>query len=144
MDRRVNILLVEDNPADVRLMREALGNTSERYELQVATSGTEALEALGAAAGEGGAAPIDFVILDLNLPGVHGLEVLETMKADERLRRIPVAILTSSTSQEDVARSYDLHASCYITKPVEIDDYFEMADQIRGFWLQLVRLPRQE
>jgi len=133
----IDILLVEDNPADVRLTREALKEA--RVRLQVARDGVEALEMLRSVA-----APHrpDLILLDLNLPRKDGREVLQEIKQDEALRHIPVVILTTSQAEQDVLQSYRLGASAFITKPVEIDRFFQVVHSLEQFWLDVVRLAR--
>lgn len=134
--RPLEILLVDDNPADVRLTLEALKEGNLESHLHVAHDGVQALEMV-----RGGEVRPDIVLLDLNLPRKDGREVLAEVKVDEDLRRIPVVVLTSSKAEEDVLRSYDLHANCYITKPVEMDDFVGVLRQLEGFWSGPVRLP---
>jgi two-component system, chemotaxis family, response regulator Rcp1 len=134
----LTIMLIEDNPGDVRLTREALRDLAPR-ELLVAEDGFEALQMLRAGLARGERP--DLILLDLNLPGKHGHEVLDEVKQDRDLRTIPVIIVTSSSSQEDVRRSYELHANCYITKPSDLDRFFEVMRGIDHFWLNLVLLP---
>ena len=138
----LHILLVEDNPADVRLTREALRSAKVANHLSVVVDGEDALAFVRGERGYGGAPRPDLVILDLNLPRMDGREVLHEMKQDEDLRRIPVAVLTTSTAEADVLRSYDLGANCYVTKPVGLDQFLEVVQAIDSFWLGVVRLPR--
>lgn len=138
--RPARILLVEDNPADVRLTREMLRESKIRNDLLVAHTAEEAEEILGLTEQEGEPPP-DLVLLDLNLPVKSGHQLLEEMKSDRRLRPVPVVILTSSEAEEDVARSYDLHANAYVTKPVDLDEIAKIVRTIDEFWLQVVRLP---
>ncbi len=139
----VEILLVEDNPADVRLTREVLKEGAEglRHRLHVVEDGTQALAFLRREEGYRGVPRPDLILLDLNLPRKDGREVLEEIKADPDLCSIPVVVLTTSRSEEDVLRSYQLHANCYVTKPVDLDQFLEVVQTIRAFWLQVVRLP---
>jgi two-component system, chemotaxis family, response regulator Rcp1 len=141
-DRPIEILLVEDNPGDVRLIHEILKDTKIRHNLKVAYDGKEAMEALY----EGGHAQRmmpDLILLDLKLPGISGHQVLATVKGDPDLLRIPVIVLTSSTSEEDIARAYAHHANCYITKPVGLDQYYRAVRCIEEFWLNIVTLPTE-
>lgn len=141
--RPVEILLVEDNPGDVRLTIEALKEGKVRNRLNVARDGVEALEYLKREGPFRDATRPDLVLLDLNLPKMDGREVLAAIKADESLRRIPVVVLTTSKAEEDVLRSYALHANCYITKPVDLDQFISVVKSIDDFWLTVVRLPNE-
>ena len=139
--RPIEILLVEDSPGDVRLTQEALKEAKVRNNLTVARDGQEAMELLN---GSGAADSIprpDLVLLDLNLPRKTGREVLEEVKGDPALRRIPVVILTTSQEERDVLGSYDLHANAYITKPVDLDQFIAVVVSIQDFWLEIVTLP---
>ena len=138
----VEILLVEDNDGDVRLTVEALKEGKVLNRLTVARDGVEALSILRREGRHGTSARPDLILLDLNLPRRDGREVLADIKADEALRRIPVVVLTTSRAEEDIAHSYDLHANCYITKPVDLDRFLSMVKSIDDFWLSVVRLPR--
>jgi len=133
----IDILLVEANPADVRLTREALQEA--RVRLQVARDGVEAMALLRAAPA---AQRPDLILLDLNLPRKDGREVLQEIKQDDALRHIPVVILTTSQAEQDVLQSYRLGASAFITKPVEIDRFFQVVRSLEQFWLDVVRLAR--
>ena len=139
--RPIEILLVEDNPGDVRLTIEALRAGKIRNSLNVARDGVEALAFLRREGPHGGALRPDLILLDLNLPKKSGFEVLQEIKSDEDLRRIPVVVLTTSEIDEDVCRSYDLHANCYISKPVDLDRFFQVINSIKDFWLTVVKLP---
>ncbi len=139
--KAIHILLVEDNPGDVRLTLEALREAKVRNDVQVAADGVEAMEFLRRQGGHAEAPRPDLILLDLNLPRKDGREVLEEIKADEDLRRIPVIILTTSRAEEDILRSYDLHANCYITKPVNLDEFMDVVRGIEEFWLTIVKLP---
>jgi CheY-like chemotaxis protein len=138
----VEILLVEDNDGDVRLTFEALKEGKVHNRLTVARDGVEALSILRREGAHRAAPRPDLILLDLNLPRRDGREVLADIKADEALRRIPVVVLTTSKAEEDIARSYDLHANCYITKPVDLDRFLSVVKSIDDFWLSVVRLPR--
>ncbi len=133
----IDILLVEDNPADVRLTREALKES--RVRLHVARDGVEAMALLRSATA---AQRPDLILLDLNLPRKDGREVLQEIKQDDALRHIPVVILTTSQAEQDVLQSYRLGASAFITKPVEIDRFFQVVRSLEQFWLDVVRLAR--
>lgn len=135
------ILLVEDMAADVRLTREVLREAGVPHVLHVASDGDAALSMVREAQryGEGGFP--DLVLLDLNLPGRSGREVLAELKADPELRRIPVVVLSTSSAESDILACYNAHANCYVTKPVELDDFFEFARSLRDFWLKRAVLP---
>jgi chemotaxis family two-component system response regulator Rcp1 len=133
----MKILLIEDSLADIELTLEALAGAKVANEVSVARDGASAMERLNAA----GPLP-DMVILDLNLPRMSGHEVLAAMRADETLRRIPVAVLTTSAAEADVVRTYDLGANCFLTKPVDVDQFVHVVQSIDDFWLGLVRLPQ--
>jgi CheY-like chemotaxis protein len=139
--RAVRILLVEDNPADVRLTREALKHAKVRNEISVAQDGEEALEFLRREGRHAQAKRPDVVLLDLNLPRKGGLEVLREVKEDAELRRIPIVIITSSKAEQDIVKSYNLHANCYVTKPVDLEQFLEVVRSVEDFWLSIVRLP---
>lgn len=128
--------MVEDNPGDVRLAKEALRDAKVRNDMVVAPDGERAMEIL-----TGAERLPDLVLLDLNLPKKHGREVLAQMKSDVGLRRIPVVVLTSSQAEEDVLGTYDLHANCYITKPLDLDQFVKVVNSIEDFWLTIVTLP---
>ena len=137
----VEILLVEDNPGDVRLTLEALKENKILNRFHVATDGVEAMAFLHKEGEYADAQRPDLILLDLNLPKKDGREVLAEIKNDEELRRIPVVILTTSKAEEDIAKTYDLHANCYVTKPVDLDQFIQVVKAIETFWLQLVKLP---
>jgi chemotaxis family two-component system response regulator Rcp1 len=139
--RPIEILLVEDNAGDVRLTREALREAHVRNNLSVAKDGAEALAMLRHEPQYGEAPRPDLVLLDLNLPRLDGRQVLAEIKMDPGLRRIPVVVLTTSKAEEDVLRSYDLHANSYITKPVDFDQFIRVVHSIEEFWLSIVTLP---
>lgn len=137
----IEILLVEDNAADVRLTREALKEGKVLNRLSVVTDGEQAMEFLRRTGNYADAPKPDLILLDLNLPRKDGREVLAEVKMDSDLRRIPIVILTTSRSEEDVLRSYDLHANCFITKPVGLDQFLTVVESIQDFWLSIVCLP---
>lgn len=139
----VEILLVEDNEADARLTIEALKEGKVRNRMHVARDGVEAMQYLRREGAHANAARPDLVLLDLNLPKMDGREVLAAMKGDDKLRRIPVVILTTSKAEEDIVRTYDLHANCYITKPVDLEQFIEVVKSIDHFWISIVQLPAQ-
>ena len=142
--RPIEILLVEDNPGDVRLTIEALKEAKVRNRLSVAKDGVEALAFLHREGSYAEAARPDLILLDLNLPRKDGREVLAEIKGDANLRSIPVVILTTSRADQDILKSYELHANCYITKPVDLDQFITVVKSIESFWLTIVTLPRQE
>jgi CheY-like chemotaxis protein len=137
----IEILLVEDNPGDVRLTREVLKEGRIQNTLNVATDGAEALDFLHKRGVYADTKPQDLILLDLNLPKMNGREVLATIKKDPDLKHIPVVVLTTSSAEEDVLSAYDLHANCYITKPVDLDQFVKVVQSIEDFWLSIVRLP---
>jgi CheY-like chemotaxis protein len=139
--KTIEILLVEDNPGDVELVREALGEGKISNTLHVASDGVQAMEFLKQQGSHAGASCPDLVLLDLNLPRKNGREVLEEIKSDPRLRLVPVVVLTSSKAEEDILRSYDLHANCYVTKPVDLEQFLHVVRSIEDFWLTVVKLP---
>jgi CheY-like chemotaxis protein len=139
--RPIEILLVEDNPADVRLTLEAFKDGRILNHITVASDGVEAMDVLLRNEGHADAPRPDIILLDLNLPRLDGREVLQQIKEHASLRRIPVVVLTTSADEEDVLRTYDLHANCYITKPVELERFLEISRTIEDFWLSIVRLP---
>jgi chemotaxis family two-component system response regulator Rcp1 len=140
--RPVNVLLVEDNPGDVRLMREAMRDGEWFKKLHAVEDGEKALAYLRREGQYDRAPKPDLIILDLNLPKKDGREVLQEIKADDTLRRIPVVILTTSEAERDICRAYDLHANCYIKKPSDLDEYLDVIRACENFWLHVVRLPR--
>ena len=137
----IEILLVEDNPGDVRLTIEALKEGKVRNRLSVARDGVEALAFLRRQGAHANAARPDLILLDLNLPRKDGREVLADIKEDKSLRRIPVVVLTTSKAEEDILRTYDLHANCYIAKPMDLEQFISVVRSIDDFWLSVVRLP---
>ena len=141
--RPVEILLVEDNPGDVRLTIEGLKEGKVHNNLHVARDGAEAMEYLRCEGEHAGAVRPDLILLDLNLPRMDGREVLSAIKSDAKLRTIPVVVLTTSRAEQDVLRSYDLHANCYITKPVDLEQFITVVKSIEDFWLTIVTLPHQ-
>lgn len=138
----VDVLLVEDNPGDVRLTKEALKEGKMLNELHVVQDGVEAMAYLRKEGEYAGAPRPDLVLLDLNMPRKDGRQVLAEIKADKDLKRIPVVILTTSEAEEDIVKSYDLHANCYITKPVGLEQFVKVVKGIEDFWLSLVKLPK--
>jgi CheY-like chemotaxis protein len=141
--RSVEILLVEDNPGDVRLMVEALKETRVPSRLHLAEDGVQAMSFLRRRGSHASAPRPDLVLLDLNLPKKDGREVLAEIKDDAQLRSIPVVVLTTSQAESDVLKSYQLHANCYISKPVGLENFIRVIQSIEGFWLETVRLPQR-
>jgi len=139
----VQILLVEDNPGDVRLTREALKEAKFRNTVTVVGDGVEALAYLHQQGKYSAATRPHMIMLDLNMPRMDGREVLEAIKKDPDLRRIPVVVLTSSEAESDIARAYELHANCYVTKPVDIDHFLQVVKSIEEFWVEIVKLPAE-
>ena len=139
--RTIDILMVEDDPGDVRLTREALKGSKLLHSLNVVEDGVAALDYLRKVPPYQDAVRPDLVLLDLNLPRKDGREVLAAMKQDEALRVIPVVILTTSQAEEDVLRAYNLNANCYVTKPVDFDQFMRIVRTIEDFWLNVVTLP---
>jgi CheY-like chemotaxis protein len=137
----MEILLVEDNPADVRLTREALNSDTLWNTLRAAKDGVEAMAYLRREGKFASAARPDLILLDLNLPRKDGREVLAEIKADPNLMRIPVVVLTTSDAEEDILKTYGLHANCYITKPVDLRQFMKVLKSIEDFWLAVVKLP---
>jgi CheY-like chemotaxis protein len=140
----VDILLVEDNPGDVRLTKEALKDAKVLNEIYVARDGVEAMEFLNKQGSFAEAPTPDLILLDLNLPRKDGREVLAEIKEDPMLKRIPVVILTTSKAEEDIIKTYNLHANAYITKPVDINRFVEIMHALEEFWFTIVKLPPKE
>ncbi|HEX9397647.1 MAG TPA: response regulator [Burkholderiales bacterium] len=140
-NRPVEILLVEDNPGDERLTREALKEGKVYSNLYWMKDGVEAMEFLRRQGKHRDAPRPDIILLDLNLPKKDGREVLEEIKTDDDLKRIPVVVLTTSKAEEDVLRTYNLHANCYVTKPVDLEKFIVVVKSIDRFWLTVVTLP---
>lgn len=138
----VDLLLVEDNPGDVRLTREALRSGQIDVNLSVVHDGVEAIEFLRHQGQFAGAPTPDLILLDLNLPRKNGREVLSEIKTDPELKRIPVLIMTTSRAEQDVNRAYNLNANCYITKPMDLDEFLRIVKAIEDFWLKTVTLPK--
>ncbi|WP_455389285.1 response regulator [Petrachloros mirabilis] len=141
--KAIEILLVEDNPDDIELTLEAFKDARVRNKMHVVEDGTEALAFLRKEGKHADAPHIDVILLDLNLPGKHGREVLAEIKADKKLKRIPVVVLTISQAEEDILKSYDLGANSYVVKPVDLDQFMNAVRSIEGFWLTFVKLPRE-
>lgn len=141
MDGAVEILLVEDNPADARLTREVFEGGRLTTHLNVVADGEEALAFLRRQGPYADSPRPKLVLLDLNLPRKDGREVLQELKSDPSLARIPVIVLTTSAAEADILHSYDLQANCFITKPLDLDEFFEVVRAIEDFWLTTARLP---
>lgn len=137
----IEILLVEDNPGDQDLTRNALQRAKVRNSLHIVEDGEEAMEFLHQEGEYANAPRPDVILLDLNLPRMDGREVLEEIKKDPNLMDIPVVVLTTSSAEQDILRSYRLHANCYITKPVDLEQFIEVVRSIQNFWLTVVKLP---
>ena len=140
----VDVLLVEDDPGDVVLIKEAFEFNKVHNALHTVSDGVEALDFLYRRNRHEGAPRPDLVLLDLNLPRKDGREVLAEVKADKDLRTIPIVVLTTSEAEEDILRSYDLHANAYVTKPVDFDRFIEVVRQIDDFFVTVVKLPNRE
>ena len=139
--RPINILLIEDNPGDVRLTQEAFKEGRMDIDLSVCMDGVEAVKFLKKQEKYGDAVTPDLILLDLNLPKMDGREVLEVVKSDPALKRIPVVVLTTSNAEQDILKSYNLHVNCYINKPVDFDKFFDIIQKIEDFWLSIAVLP---
>ena len=139
--RPIEILLVEDNAGDVRLVKEALEENKFLNNLHVARDGVEAMKFLHQEGEYADAVRPDLILLDLNLPKKDGREVLAEVKGDEDLKRIPVVIMTVSEAEEDILKTYNLHANCYITKPIDLGQFIKVVRSIESFWLTIVKLP---
>lgn len=137
----IDILLIEDNPGDVLMIQEAFAEIQLEHHLHIVSTGELSLDFLYQRDGYADAPCPDFILLDLNLPGLSGLEVLDKVKQDRKLRIVPVIILTSSSNDRDVLQSYERAANCYIVKPGDFHSYIQVAEQIRSFWFDLVKRP---
>ena len=142
--KEIEILLVEDNAGDVRLTIEALKEAKVSNKLSVARDGVEAMEFLQQKGVYKDAARPDLILLDLNLPRKDGRELLAEIKSDPGLRHVPIVVLTTSRSEEDILQAYDLHANCYITKPVDFRQFMSVVKSIEDFWLTVVKLPTRQ
>lgn len=142
--RPIEILLVEDSPGDVRLTKEIFRDGKILNNLSSVEDGVEAMAFLCREGKYANAPHPDLILLDLNLPKKDGREVLAEIKANESLKRIPVLVLTTSQAEEDILRAYDLHANCYITKPINLDQFIRVVKSIEEFWLTIVKLPAGE
>ncbi len=141
LGKPVEILLIEDSPGDIRLTEEALKDFKMLNHLHVVMDGVEALDFLLREGKHENAVRPDLILLDLNLPKKDGREVLAEIKTKEELKRIPIVILTTSSAEEDIYKTYDFHANCYITKPVNLDQFIKVIKSIEDFWVNIVRLP---
>ncbi len=142
--RAINILLCEDNPGDVRLIREVFNETAARLELSVVMDGEEALDYFRCLDGHGKTEMPELIILDLNMPKKDGREVLREIKKNRKLKRIPVIVLTASEAEWDIDTCYELGANCVLTKPINLDQFADMLNTIEKFWLDMVKLPKME
>jgi chemotaxis family two-component system response regulator Rcp1 len=140
----IQVLLVEDNPGDVRLTKEALKEGKMLNRVTVVGDGEEALSFLRRQGKYADAGQPDLILLDLNLPKKDGRQVLAEIKADPGLKRIPVVVLTTSSAEEDILKTYDLHANCYVTKPVDLEQFMRVVKSIEDFWVTVVKLPSEE
>lgn len=139
--RSMEILLVEDNPGDARLTQEAFKEGMDTNNLNIVQDGEEAISFLRKKGKYSDAPRPDIILLDLNLPKKDGREVLAEIKEDQDLKRIPVVVLTTSKAEEDIFKTYNLHANCYVSKPVELNEFFDVIKSIERFWLTFVQLP---
>ena len=144
MSKNVHILQVEDNEGDIVLAKEALKDARIINEVSVSRDGDEALNFLFNKTNNRGKELPDLVLLDINMPKVNGFEVLTAMKKDEKLKSIPVVMLTTSSSEKDIKFAYEHHANCYITKPVDMEKFIEVVQKVEDFWLSIVKLPPRE
>ena len=141
IQNKIHILQIEDNPGDVRLTREAFKTCRAEHHLSVVNDGEEALEFLHQTGPYADAPRPDLILLDLNLPKKDGREVLEQIKGEADLHQIPVLILTTSDAEEDIIKTYDLYANCFIPKPADLDEFINVIQNIEHFWMSLVKLP---
>ena len=139
----IEILLVEDNPGDIRLTQEALKEYKMMSSLHIVTDGEEAISFLRKEGKYQDVPRPDLILLDLNLPKKSGREVLAEIKADDKLKTIPVVVLTTSQSEEDISKAYNLNANCFISKPVDLDQFMKVVQSIETFWLTIVKLPKE-
>ncbi|RPI92196.1 MAG: response regulator [Chloroflexi bacterium] len=139
--RPIEVLLVEDNPGDVRLTKEALRDAKVNNNINFVPDGMEAMAFLKKEVPYTSSIRPDLILLDLNLPRMNGFEVLDLIKEDDDLKRIPVVVLTTSQAEQDIVRSYNLHANAYVTKPVDLDQFMTVVKGIEDFWLEIVKLP---
>ncbi len=138
----INVLLIEDNPGDIRLIQESLKENKFFAELTVISNGEEAINYLKKNGSNSGDSSPDIILLDLNLPKKDGREILYEIKNDDALKSIPVVVLTSSSAEEDISKSYQNYANCFISKPVDLDNFIKVIKSIENFWLTIVKLPK--
>ncbi len=138
---KTTILIIEDNPGEARLLQEALKESSIHPTLHILSDGAVAIRFLDEVKQENSQSLPHLILLDLNLPQKNGFEILKHIKGDNTLKRIPVIVLSSSQSPDDIAKAYDLHANCYLTKPVDFEPFFEIVKAVEYFWFQLANLP---
>ena len=141
MQDKPTILIIEDDPADVRLLREALRESSLHPTLYILGDGSAAFRFLDELRQENSQSLPHLVLLDLNLPQKSGFDILRHIKGEDNLKRIPVIVLSSSQNPDDIAKAYDLHANCYLTKPVDFEPFIEIVKAVEYFWFQLAKLP---
>jgi two-component system response regulator len=141
--KSIDILLAEDSPGDAELAKEALEESKLKNRLYTVVDGQEALDFLYQKGKYQDVPRPDLILLDLNMPKVDGREVLKIIKEDEKLRSIPVVILTTSRAEEDILKTYNLHANCYISKPLDLDKFMEVVAAIENFWISIVALPKK-
>ena len=141
MTQPIDILIVEDNEGDVHLTQEALRKAKVQNRVHVASDGVEAMDFLRRKGPHATAPRPDLILLDLNLPNMDGREVLDELKRDEELKTIPVVVVTSSAAEQDIVRTYSLNANCYVTKPVDLNQFLHVIGSVSDFWLQIVKLP---
>jgi CheY-like chemotaxis protein len=139
----IEILLVEDNPSDVRLTMEAFKDAKVTNNMSIAVNGEEAMEFLEKEGAYKDSPRPDLILLDLNLPKMNGREVLAKIKQDPRFKRIPVVVLTTSDDEQDILKAYDLHVNAYVRKPVDLDQFIKIVDAVEDFWLSVVKLPNK-
>jgi len=139
--RPIEILLVEDNPGDIRLTQEVLKEGKVQNNLRIVENGVEAISFLHKDGKYSSALTPDLILLDLNLPKKDGREVLQEIKNDDELKKIPIVVLTTSQAEEDILKVYNLNANCYISKPVELDEFINVVKSVEDFWLSIVKLP---
>jgi two-component system, chemotaxis family, response regulator Rcp1 len=140
----IDILVVEDNPGDARLIKEVLNENKIFNSLYIVRDGVEAMDFLYARGKFKESPKPDLIILDLNLPRKDGREVLAEIKSDKELKRIPVVIMTISQAEEDIFKSYNLHANCYVTKPIDLNQFIKVIKSIENFWFSVVKLPSKD
>jgi chemotaxis family two-component system response regulator Rcp1 len=142
LGKPIDILLVEDNPGDARLAQESLKESKIRNTLHWVQDGLEAMKFLHRQGNYENAPRVDLILLDLNMPKMDGRKVLAEIKSEDDLKRIPVVIFTISKAEEDILKTYNLHANCYITKPLDLNRFLKVIQSIEDFWLTIVRLPK--